>query len=74
MFVSTRASFLATGGLPLLAAGVTFDQERIYRPQGAAPDIGAFELQLPPVVVSVQRHSVGAWKSPSWSANGCRPS
>lgn len=38
--------------------GVTTDQRGIYRPQGAAPDIGAFELQLPPVVVSVQRLGV----------------
>jgi hypothetical protein len=43
-------------GVPV--AGVTTDQRGIYRPQGAAPDIGAFELQLPPVVVSVHRHGV----------------
>ena len=36
--------------------GLTIDQRGIYRPQGAAPDIGAFELQLPPVVLEVERH------------------
>jgi hypothetical protein len=38
--------------------GVTTDQRGVYRPQGAAPDIGAFEVQLPPVVFSVERLGV----------------
>jgi hypothetical protein len=38
--------------------GMTTDQRGLFRPQGAGPDIGAYELQLPPVVVSVQRFGV----------------
>ena len=36
--------------------GVTTDQRGVSR--GSAPAIGAFELQLPPVVLDVQRHGV----------------
>jgi hypothetical protein len=43
-------------GVPV--PGVTTDQRGLYRPQGAAPDIGAFEVQLPPVALGVQRHGV----------------
>ncbi len=47
-------------GSPAINAGVavpdvTTDQRGTYRPQGAAPDIGAFELQFPPVVLGVKR-------------------
>ncbi len=35
--------------------GVTTDQRGIPRPQGAAPDIGAFEFAVVPEVVSLQR-------------------
>jgi hypothetical protein len=50
-------------GSPAINAGVTIpgvttDQRGRYRPQGAGPDIGAYELQLSPVVISVQRHGV----------------
>lgn len=51
-------------GSPALDAGVsipglTTDQRGIARPQGIAPDIGAFERELsPPVVVSVRRSGV----------------
>ncbi len=50
-------------GSPAINAGVavpdvTTDQRGVYRPQGRAPDIGAFELQLPPEVLEVQRHGV----------------
>ncbi len=38
--------------------GVSADQRGVYRPQGAAPDIGAFEAQLPPVVLGVRRYGV----------------
>jgi len=38
--------------------GVTMDQRGISRPQGSAPDIGAFEAQPPPTVTSVVRHGV----------------
>ena len=38
--------------------GVTADQRGVFRPQGRAPDIGAFELQLPPVILEAQRHGV----------------
>ncbi len=44
----------AGGAVP----GVTTDQRGVSRPQGRAPDIGAFELQLPPEVLEVQRHGV----------------
>jgi hypothetical protein len=37
---------------------VTTDQRGIRRPQGPAPDIGAFELELATEVQSVQRHGV----------------
>ena len=42
----------------IAAAGVNTDQRGLFRAQGAGPDIGAFEMQLPPVVVAVQRHGV----------------
>ncbi len=42
----------------IAVAGVTTDQRGVFRPQGIGPDIGAFEVQLPPVVLGVQRHGV----------------
>jgi hypothetical protein len=39
-------------------SGVTTDQRGFPRFQGSAPDIGAFEVQLPPTVLIVQRHGV----------------
>ena len=38
--------------------GVTTDQRGVSRPQGTAPDIGAFELQMPPEVLELVRHGV----------------
>ena len=38
--------------------GVTTDQRGVLRPQGRAPDIGAFELQVPPEILEVVRHGV----------------
>jgi hypothetical protein len=38
-------------------SGVTTDQRGVPRPQGNAPDIGAFELQFP-TVLRVERHGV----------------
>jgi hypothetical protein len=51
-------------GAGVAVPGVTTDQRGVPRPQGRAPDIGAFQSQLPPevhqppVVVQVQRHGV----------------
>ena len=50
-------------GSPAIEAGVAVpgviaDQRGVSRPQGRAVDIGAFELQLPPVILEVQRHGV----------------
>ena len=42
----------------LVVPGVTTDQRGVFRPQGAAPDIGAFELQMSPSVLGVVRHGV----------------
>jgi hypothetical protein len=39
-------------------AGVTTDQRGVPRPQGRGPDIGAFELQVPPEVLGAQFHFV----------------
>jgi hypothetical protein len=39
--------------------GVTTDQRGVSRPQGRAPDIGAFEVQiLPPTVVGLERRGI----------------
>jgi hypothetical protein len=50
-------------GSPAINAGVsvpsvTTDQRGVPRPQGNAPDIGAFEVQFPPTVLRVERHGV----------------
>lgn len=44
-------------GAGILVPGVTTDQRGLPRPQASAPDIGAFELQ-PPTVLVIQRHGV----------------
>ncbi len=50
-------------GSPAINAGVTIrsvvtDQRGLPRSEGSATDIGAFEAQLPPTVLGVQRHGV----------------
>ncbi len=44
----------------ILVPGVITDQRGVPRPQGAAPDIGAFELERPPRITGLERFGVHA--------------
>ena len=57
------ATLALLAGSPAIDAGVsipnlTTDQRGVPRPEGSAPDIGAFEYGLPPTVVAVHRNGV----------------